>query len=110
MYKCEICGLQFSSIQTADYHKNSKIHGIKPKQVIIKHFTVQTALYIDQKDILPCCCCSHDNSAKMQEQAHCRLDKVPSGARIPPTSATASFRKSTKYVALTLDMAVICFM
>ena len=38
------------------------------------------------------------------------LDKVPSGARIPPTSATTTFLKSTKYVALTLEMAVVCYM
>ena len=37
-----------------------------------------------------------------------KLDKVPSGARIPPDQRYRQFLKSTKYVALTLEMAVIC--
>ena len=41
---------------------------------------------------------------------HKELDKVPSGAHIPPDHRYRQFLKSTKYVALTLEMAVICFM
>ena len=33
------------------------------------------------------------------------LDKVPSGARIPPDQRYRQFLKSTKYIALTLEMA-----
>ena len=42
-----------------------------------------------------------------------KLDKVPSGARIPPYNPNQSyshFLKSTKYVALTLEKAVVCYM
>ena len=37
-----------------------------------------------------------------------KLDKVPSRERIPPNQRDRLFLKSTKYVALTLEMATVC--
>ena len=38
-----------------------------------------------------------------------QLDKVPSGGMYTPDQCYHLFLKSTKYVALTLEMAVICY-